>query len=141
MKDCIFCKITKGELPAAKIYENDDILAFLDVAPINKGHTLIIPKEHHKNISSLPADILQQIMSAAADIGRAIIKSCDYDGYNLHLSYGDCAGQVVPHVHMHLVPRVGTDGFHWNWRGLSYENGEQQDIIDKITNKLKADES
>jgi histidine triad (HIT) family protein len=141
MKDCAFCKIIRGELAADKIYENEDILAFLDIAPINKAHILIIPKEHHPSISSVPEKIQMQILNTAGNLGKAIVRSCDYDGYNLHLSQGQCAGQAVQHAHMHLIPRIGTDGFHWNWRSLKYEEGEKSEFIEKILKKFNKDES
>ena len=133
--------IINGELAADKVYENDYVLAFLDIAPINKGHVLVIPKEHHSSICSVSSIYHQHMLSSAAAIGRAIVRGCDYDGFNLHLANGGCAGQAVPHAHIHVIPRVGTDGFHWNWRSLKYEEGEQSDIISKIHNKLKIDES
>jgi len=140
MKDCVFCKIVRRELPADIVFENDHVLAFLDIAPINKGHTLVIPKNHQESPSPISDEEHMNLMKVASHIGRALVKGCDYDGYNLHLSSGGCAGQAVPHVHMHVVPRVGTDGFHWNWRSLSYEGSEKAEIIDKINQKMKIDE-
>lgn len=141
MDQCIFCKIINKELPADIVFENEHVLAFLDIAPINKGHTLVVPKSHHNSISTPSEDELLNIMKAASQIGRALMKGCDYDGFNLHLSNGNCAGQVVDHAHMHVVPRIGTDGFHWNWRSLKYENGEKEEYIKNINSKLKLNES
>ena len=137
MDDCIFCKILKGEIPCTKIYENDLVLAFLDINPINPGHTLVIPKEHHVSLTTVPDECLAEILKVSTAIGRALVKLKEYDGFNLHQSNGDCAGQVVPHVHMHIVPRVGTDGFSWNWRTLQYSGGEASETAKKIIEKLK----
>lgn len=140
MKDCIFCKIVRKELPADIVFENDHIIAFLDIAPINKGHTLVIPKSHHESPSPASDEELMNLMKVASHIGRALVKGCDYDGYNLHLARGACAGQAVPHVHLHVIPRIGTDGFHWNWRSVDYEDNEKTELIEKINQKLKIDE-
>jgi histidine triad (HIT) family protein len=141
MKDCIFCKIVSGELPADIIYENEKVIAFFDISPINKGHTLVIPKEHHGSLSSIPAEIQMSLLNVSGRIGKALVRGCDFDGYNLHMSNGECAGQAVPHAHMHIVPRVGTDGFHWNWRSLTYENDEKAELKSKLLSKLTIDES
>ena len=141
MNNCIFCKIISGELPADILYENEKVIAFFDISPINIGHTLVIPKEHHESISTVPAEIQMNILNVAGRIGKAMVRGCDYDGYNLHLSNGQCAGQAVPHTHMHIVPRVGNDGFHWNWRALKCDDKAKEEIKSKILNKLTSDES
>lgn len=136
MSSCIFCKIIDNEIPAHKLYEDDLVLAFLDISPITKGHTLVIPKIHQESISALPAEYQARILEVSAKIGKAFVRTQDYDGFNLHLNNGQCAGQVVPHVHMHVVPRIGTDGFHWNWRSLEYKDGEIEEIITKFNDKF-----
>jgi len=141
MDNCIFCKIIKKELPVDIVFENEHVIAFLDIAPINKGHTLVVPKTHHSSISTPSDEELFHIMKVGSQIGRALMKGCDYDGFNLHLSNGNCAGQVVDHAHLHVVPRIGTDGFHWNWRSQKYEEGEKEDYIKKMKSKLKLNES
>ncbi|MCM8526260.1 MAG: HIT family protein [Lentisphaeraceae bacterium] len=136
MNDCIFCKIINKELPADIVFENEHVLAFLDIAPINKGHTLVIPKSHHSSATTPNDDEMLYMMKAATKIGRSLMKACDYDGFNLHLANGNCAGQIVDHAHLHVIPRIGTDGFHWNWRSQKYADGEKQEIIDKMHSKL-----
>ena len=137
MKDCVFCKISRGEIEAVKVFENEDIPAFLDIAPINAGHTIIIPKEHHESLSTLDPSIKLQLIDIAGKIGQAMIRTSECDGYNLHLSHGECAGQAIKHCHIHVIPRAGTDGFYWNWRSLQYNTGEAQQIADKIKSRLK----
>ncbi|MCM8540396.1 MAG: HIT family protein [Lentisphaeraceae bacterium] len=141
MSHCIFCKIINKELPVDIVYENEHVLAFLDIAPINKGHTLVIPKSHHSSITTPSDDEMLHMMKVASQIGRALMKGCDYDGFNLHLANGNCAGQVVDHAHLHVIPRIGTDGFHWNWRSQKYEDGEKQELIEKMHSRMKLDES
>lgn len=137
-KNCVFCKIVAREIDAIKIYEDELVLAFLDISPICKGHTLIIPKEHFESISAIPENICGRITHLAGRIGTAFKRTLDVDGFNLHLSDGKCAGQVVMHAHMHVVPRHPEDGFHWNWRQLKYSSDdEKNEIAEKIKSKLK----
>jgi histidine triad (HIT) family protein len=141
MDNCIFCKIIKGELPSTKIYEDDLVYAFLDIAPINKGHTLVIPKEHHVSCSTIPEDIAGRMMKTAGKIGIAMKRALDADGFNLHLADGQCAGQVVMHAHIHVVPRDVEDGFHWNWRQQQYESDEERDATaESISSRLKIED-
>jgi histidine triad (HIT) family protein len=138
MRNCIFCKIVAGEIPAKKIYEDELVLAFLDISPINKGHILVIPKEHHTSSSTVPEATAGRMFRVAARLGVAAKRSLEADGYNLHLSDGTCAGQVVMHAHLHLVPRWTDDGFHWNWRQLKYDSDAERDqFAEKILSKFK----
>ncbi|MEA2012856.1 MAG: HIT family protein [Verrucomicrobiota bacterium] len=135
--NCVFCKIVRGEIPSIKIYEDDLVLAFLDIAPINKGHILVIPKEHHNSITTVPEKYLSRMMNISPKIAQATVRILDGDGFNLHLANGACAGQIVPHAHMHIIPRFPTDGFSWNWRNIEYSSDdEKQKIADKIIKKM-----
>ncbi len=138
MKNCIFCKIIAGEIPSCKIYEDELVLAFLDISPINFGHLLVIPKEHHNSCATIPEDVAGRMMTVASRLGVAAKRGLDMDGFNLHLADGECAGQVVMHAHLHMVPREVDDGFHWNWRQLSYgSDTERDEIAAKIKDKFK----
>ncbi len=137
MSNCIFCKIIEGEIPSTKIYEDDLVLAFMDISPINKGHILVIPKKHHITSSSIPEDIAGRMFHVGCRIGVALRRGLDYDGFNLHLADGTCAGQVIMHAHLHIVPRGVEDGFHWNWRHLKYEDNEVRETAEKIKARLK----
>ena len=138
MKDCVFCKIMAGEIPAVKLYEDDLVFAFLDIAPINPGHLLVIPKEHHVSASTIPESVCGRMFHIASRMGVALKRGLDADGFNLHLADGSCAGQVVMHAHLHVIPRDVEDGFHWNWRQMPYaDDSERQVIADKIMRKLK----
>ena len=138
MSDCIFCKIIAGEIPSAKIYEDELIYAFLDISPINFGHTLVIPKEHHQSAASIPEETAGRMFHVASRIGILLKRMEEFDAYNLHLADGTCAGQVVMHAHLHVVPRNADDTFHWNWRQLKYDTPEVAgELAEKLRNALK----
>ena len=138
MKNCIFCKIISGEIPSVKVFEDDLVYAFLDIAPINPGHILVIPKEHHTSASTIPENVAGRMFLVASRLGVAAKRVLDFDGFNLHLADGQCAGQVVMHAHLHMVPRGVEDEFHWNWRQVPYENDEKKnELADAIIAKLK----
>jgi histidine triad (HIT) family protein len=140
MRNCIFCKISTGEIPAAVIYEDSIIIAFLDIAPINLGHILVVPKEHYASVATIPENVTGRMLKVASRIGVAQKRALDCDGYNLHLADGECAGQVVMHAHLHVIPRGVEDGFHWNWRHLKYaDDSEKLTLAGKIIEKLKID--
>ena len=123
--NCIFCKIVAGQIPATKVYEDDDVLAFMDIGPIVKGHTLVIPKEHVDPLMETPLPLLQKVIAVVQHIARAQKAGLKADGVNLHLANGAAAGQQVPHLHFHVVPRFNTDGHHWNWAAKKYDNPEE----------------
>ena len=107
--DCLFCKIVKGEIPAAKIYEDENVLAFLDVNPDSKGHTLVIPKQHAQDIFDIEKESLQKVFIAAKIIAQKLKDSLRADGINLMQANGKAANQVVMHFHLHLIPRYQND--------------------------------
>lgn len=133
MIDCVFCKIAKGEIPCHKLYEDNDIMAFLDIAPATKkgGHTLVIPKKHYESITEVPDELLAKIMAVVKKITHAILK--DADGVNVLQNNGKAAGQFVKHIHFHVVPRYNDDKIGITWECEKYEDGE----IGKEHEKLK----
>ena len=135
MDECIFCKLINGEIPANKIYEDDSVMAFLDIAPVNKGHTLIIPKQHHEDIFDIPEELLTHISSTAKKLTPAIIKGVKAEGVNLTQNNKKAAGQVVFHYHLHIVPRFSDDGLEL-WPGNSYTDGEAEELAEKIKEEL-----
>ena len=137
MSDCIFCKIIAGEIPSAKIYEDELICAFMDISPINFGHTLVIPKEHHQSAATIPEDVAGRMFHVASRIGILLKRMDEFDAYNLHLADGTAAGQVVMHAHLHVIPRGAEDGFRWNWRQLQYPEGKMAEIAADISGRLK----
>lgn len=135
MEDCIFCKIVKGEIPSNKIYEDRDVLAFLDINPVNPGHALVIPKEHHKDLLSTPTELAQKLMSVVQKIAPAAMKAVDSDGFNLGVNCGATAGQVVFHTHLHIMPRFSSDK-HRLWSGKEMQQDELKDVAEKIKSNL-----
>lgn len=139
MDNCVFCKIINNEIPSAKVYEDDLVLAFLDLGPINYGHTLVIPKEHHESSATIPENVAGRMFRVGSRIGVALKRKLDYDAFNLHLADGTAAGQVVMHAHLHVVPRGVEDGFRWNWRQQKYPENKMQEIAAEIAPRVAAD--
>ena len=109
MKDCIFCKIITGEIPGHVVYENEHVLAFLDISQTTEGHTLIIPKVHRVDIFEMEASVMEQVFSVAPKIARALKTAFNCRGINIVSNNGKSAGQSVFHYHVHLIPRYGKD--------------------------------
>lgn len=105
MSDCLFCKIVRGEIPAQKVYENDKVLAFLDIGPVSVGHTLVIPKMHAENLATSSIADATALMVAIHELAPKISKAVGADGYNLGMNHGVAAGQDVLHTHLHIMPR------------------------------------
>ena len=113
--DCIFCKIANGEIPSATVYEDSICRVIRDVNPANKGHALIIPKEHFDNIYSMDAETAAKIFTIATEVAKAQKAELNPDGLNILQNNGEAAGQTVFHFHMHLVPRYIKDNVTMTW--------------------------
>ena len=113
--DCLFCRIISGEIPSHKVYEDENILAFLDIRPVNPGHILIIPKHHSPDIYTLPPEHLRYIADAAQKTAR-LLKESGAEGVNIIMNNGSAADQVIFHAHIHVIPRFADDG-HEPWHG------------------------
>lgn len=111
-KDCIFCKIAKGIIPSHKIYEDDDVLAFLDISQVTPGHTLVISKKHYDNFLTTEKDIMHKVMDVAQRIGQAEMSILGAKGVNILTNVNKEAGQSVFHFHVHIIPRyIANEGF------------------------------
>jgi histidine triad (HIT) family protein len=130
--ECIFSKIVTGEIPSVKIYEDEDVLAFLDVNPLSDGHTLVIPKKRFQKIDECPAEVLAQIGLRLGKIAKAVVKATGCDGYNVLCNNGRAAGQMVDYVHFHIIPRMEGDGVFNRWPKYSYPQGKIEQIAAKI---------
>ncbi len=135
MSDCIFCKIINGEIPSAKVFENEHVYAFLDISQVSKGHTLVIPKVHKENVFELTPEIAQNIFEVVPSIANAIKKEFNPIGMNLLQNNGEHAGQSVFHFHLHLIPRYGKgDGFGIVWK--SHESQYASDDLKNIASSI-----
>jgi len=125
----IFEKIANREIPATIVYEDEETLAFMDLGPIIKGHTLVIPKTSYDPITETPDEVVAHLMVVAKRIAAAQMKALGADGVNIMQNNGKAAGQEVPHIHIHVIPRFTDDGHHWNWDAKSYESAEEMETL------------
>ncbi len=107
--NCVFCAIAAGEIPSFKVYEDELVLAYLDINPFTEGHTLVIPKEHSGGLLDTPAERLGEIIARVQKVAAHIKATLPCDGFNILQNNGEAAGQTVPHLHFHIVPRLGKD--------------------------------
>jgi histidine triad (HIT) family protein len=135
MNDCLFCKIVRKEIPATVVHENDRTLCFMDIKPVNAGHMLVIPKKHFDDYASTSDEALREMAVIARRLGEAAMKALGAPGFNLAVNNGAAAGQLVGHVHLHVIPRFEGDG-HELWHGKPYEEGEAQAVADKLKTAL-----
>ncbi|MCJ8005908.1 HIT family protein [Lederbergia wuyishanensis] len=136
MSNCIFCKIVNGEIPSAKVFENEDVLAFLDISQITKGHTLVIPKVHNENVYDLPEETASKLFEVVPEISRAIKKEFKPVGLNLLNNNGAFAGQAVFHYHLHLIPRYDeNDGFGTKY--ISHQADYTGDDLQSIAKSIQ----
>ena len=131
MTNCVFCKIIAGEIPAAKIYEDDKVLAFLDINPVNFGHTLIIPKEHFQYMTETPDDLMSYLYIKVKMLMPVIKNAVKADYVALAV-----VGEDVPHFHVHIIPRFHNDSLTGMWPTKKYQEGEMEVFKEKIKNAL-----
>ncbi len=137
MSDCIFCRIIAGEIPAARVYQDDAFLAFLDIRPINKGHVLIVPRAHVDRLTDLPDDVLARELPLAKRIASAVLAVTGATDFNLLNSNGTAAGQEVFHHHLHVIPRRPGDGMKLSLHPETYGEGEAADTSLRISEALR----
>lgn len=130
MENCIFCKIVKKEIPCAKVYEDDNFLAFLDIAPVMDGHLLIIPKEHVVWMQDASDNVISEIFKLAKKLMNALKKGLDCDYVSVSV-----VGKDIPHFHVHLNPRLLNDNLP-SWPTKKYKEGEMEEVVKKITQAL-----
>ncbi len=133
--DCIFCKIIAGEIPSYKVYEDDSVIAFLDINPVNPGHTLLAPKDHRENTLDEPEETLKHMIAVVKKITPAIMRAAGAEACNIGINNGAIAGQVVMHTHWHIIPRFANDGYQV-WSGKPYQEGEAEKIAESIKENI-----
>ena len=134
--DCVFCKMVAGQIPVVKIYEDEVVLAFLDIGPLSDGHTLVIPREHFERLHDCPSELLGRIGSCLGEVAKAVAAGMNSDGYNLLCNNGRAAGQLVEHLHFHIIPRNIGDGVFDRWPSYKYQEGQIDTIAAKIRENL-----
>ncbi|MDO5136740.1 MAG: HIT family protein [Eubacteriales bacterium] len=132
MENCIFCKIANGEIPSATLYEDEDFRVILDLNPVSRGHALILPKAHAKNIYELPEELAGKAMVTAKKMAERMTKALGCEGFNILQNNGELAGQTVFHFHMHLIPRYKGDHVGLTWNGSSLQEADKEEILRKI---------
>ena len=131
MGECIFCKIIEKQIPAEVVYEDDKVLAFLDIHPVSHGHTLLIPKDHHQMMGETPDEVISDVFIKAKNIMRSIKKTL-----NANFVAVSVVGVDIPHFHVHLVPRYFNDGLANFWPTKEYKEGEMKEAGEKIRKEL-----
>ena len=137
MSDCIFCKIVNGKLPCYKVYEDDNVLAFLDIKPVHPVHILIIPKKHSETILDTEEKILKDLIIATKKISKAVYYGLKLEGFGIGINQFEAGNQIVPHLHIHVMPRYKNDNFKL-WPSKEYgSEDKKKEIQKKITRLLK----
>ena len=131
-KDCIFCKIAAGEIPSATLYEDGDFRVILDLGPASKGHALIIPKEHYRNLYDIDDEKAAKILPLAKKMRNKMTEVLGCDGYNLVQNNEECAGQTVFHFHMHMIPRYKGDNVGLGWHMGKLTDADKNEILEKM---------
>ena len=134
--DCIFCKIVEGAIPATKLFEDDLAIAILDINPITLGHSLYIAKEHYSTLLDVPEGELGAIIKNLQKVVSALLKATGCQGFNIIQNNTRCAGQLVPHMHFHLVPRKPNDPIRFNWQIQPYQKEQSQKLAEAIMASL-----
>lgn len=133
LNNCVFCKIIKGDIPSATVYEDEHFKAIMDISPAAKGHIIILPKQHSSNLMELDPDSASRVLLVAQKVAKAQIEVLECDGVNLLQNNGEAAGQTVNHFHIHLIPRYNGDKVVIEWPHGSYAEGEAAELAESIT--------
>jgi histidine triad (HIT) family protein len=134
--NCIFCKIVHGQIPSARVMETDHVVVFLDIHPVNPGHTLIVPRAHYAQIDDLPAEVAAHAGSLLPRLCRAIRAATGADGINVIINNGRAAGQTIDHCHWHIIPRSHDDPVNWPWPQGEYVGDELGQMRFRIEREL-----
>lgn len=130
--DCIFCKIANGEIPSSTIYEDETFRVILDLGPASKGHALILPKDHYKDVCELDETVAAKVLPLGGKIGAAMKKSLGCAGFNLVQNNGEAAGQTVFHFHVHIIPRYEGGPSIVSWTPGTAAQSEMEEIVSKM---------
>jgi len=134
--DCIFCKIVAGDVPSEKLLEDTFSLAFMDIGPVSPGHALLIPREHFATIDQMPEELSGRMLANLPRVVCAIREATNCEGVNVLQNNGSIAGQLVEHVHFHIIPRNPGGRFQFNWPAGEYSEGQMGQLAEKIRNRI-----
>lgn len=132
LENCIFCKIAKGEIPSATIYEDEDFRVILDLMPASKGHALVLPKAHAADLYELEDGVAARVLLVAKKVMAQMTDILGCDGYNVLQNNGTCAGQTVFHYHMHLIPRYEGEDIGISWESGTLDEQTKEEILSKL---------
>ena len=135
--NCIFCKIASGAIPAMRVYEDERVMAFLDINPLAHGHTLVIPKVHYRDIRDVPADMAGELAARLPKITQAVMRAAGATGMNILQNTGESSGQAVFHLHIHLIPRRDGDGLGYRWNAGAYPAGAGEAMRQRVIEALR----
>lgn len=138
--DCIFCKIIADEIPCAKLLDEEHALAFLDIGPVARGHALLIPKNHYQTMDEMPPEAAAGMFQYLPKLVKAVRAVTGCEGLNVLQNNGRIAGQVVPHVHVHVIPRDPSGRFSFHWPEGKYDEGQIESLAEAIREKLSQGE-
>ena len=134
--DCIFCQIVAGDIPNRTVFEDDEVIAFLDANPLAEGHTLVIPKDHHETLEDVPGDTAARVFGVLHKLNTVVQDAVDADGANVAFNDGEAAGQEVPHVHGHIIPRFDADGGNPIHAVAGNRPGLSDEELDEIATRI-----
>lgn len=137
MPDCIFCKIVSNEIPATKVYEDADCVAFLDIHPTQPGHTLLIPKTHFSTFDATPPEVVAKLFAVASVLAPSVAQALEAPGFNVSVNNGAVAGQIIFHTHVHIIPRKPNDGLT-PWGQREYAGNEREETAKRIRAAIKS---
>ncbi len=138
MAECIFCKIAAGEIPAAMVYSDECVVAFMDIHPVTPGHLLVIPRRHVELATELDETTAGRLMAVANRLNAALRRSgIQCEGVNYYISDGEAAGQEVPHTHLHLIPRFAGDGFGLRFPERYYQEQPSREDLVAMAGEIK----
>jgi histidine triad (HIT) family protein len=136
MSDCQFCDIVAGEAPATRLYEDETVVAFLDIAPVAGGHTLVVPKDHYETLTDMPPEAAGDLFERVRVVAGAVETAFDIDGFDIVQANGEAAGQEVFHAHVHILPRYENDDVEVRWPAGELTEGKAREIATSIRAEL-----
>jgi histidine triad (HIT) family protein len=134
---CVFCKVVRGEIPSARVLETPDAVVFLDINPLNPGHTLLVPRAHHANLTDLPEETAAHAGSLLPRLCRAVKAATGAPGLNVVINNGSVAGQTIDHCHWHIIPRFADDPIRWPWPQGKYSGDELNRMRSNIEREIQ----